>query len=39
VAIKMVEGEVLWLDIRGGSLNVKDAKGSVHITLGKKEGV
>lgn len=31
MAIKKVEGEVLWLDAKGGALNVMDAKGSVHI--------
>jgi|GEM_PF-6483866 hypothetical protein len=27
----MVDGEVLWLDVISRGLNVKDAKGSVHI--------
>jgi len=35
MAIKKVEGEVLWLDAKGGALNVKDAKGSVHIIRAK----
>jgi len=30
MAIKKVEGEVLWLDTKGGALNVKDAKGIEH---------
>jgi len=31
VAVRKVEGEVLWLDPKGGLLNVKDVEGSVHI--------
>jgi hypothetical protein len=31
VAVKKVQGEVLWLDPRGGVLNFKDIAGSVHI--------
>ncbi|HXG30283.1 MAG TPA: hypothetical protein VNK81_01440 [Thermodesulfobacteriota bacterium] len=31
MTVRKVKGEVLWLDIKGGLLNVKDAEGSVHI--------
>lgn len=31
MAVRKIEGEVLWLDPKGGVLNVKDVKGSVHI--------
>ncbi len=35
MAVKKIEGEVLWLDAKVGALNDVDAKGSVHIIRAK----
>jgi hypothetical protein len=31
MAVEKLEGEVTWLDAKGGVLNIKDVKGSIHI--------